>query len=324
MENEDLSNSLPTMLTQILRKQKYHIVGNHSAVKGCRWLHEALVHNRPCYKQKFYGIKTHQCIQMTPVLYNCTQKCLFCWRAQTSDVQNSWDETKVPKWDLAEMIIDGSIKEQLRILSGYRDNPKVDKRKLREALNPRHVAISLAGEPTLYTHLGELIEMFHKKGFTTFLVSNGTMPSALAEIDCEPTQLYVSLCAPDRETFNRVCRPQVDKAWEKLNQTLMLLHNFRCPTVIRITLAKSTNMMNVKGYADIIRKADPTYVEPTGYMHVGFSRLRLSFEATPSHAEISEFARELSLETGYGILDESVESRVVLLSKLQTAVRLSR
>jgi tRNA wybutosine-synthesizing protein 1 len=130
-----------------------------------------------------------------------------------------------------EEIVDGSINEQLRILSGYKDNSRVDKGKLREALNPRHIAISLTGEPTLYAFLGELIRMFHKKGFTTFLVSNGTLPSILAELDEEPTQLYIFVCTPDKETFNRVCRPQVERAWEKLNETLMLLRSFKCPTV---------------------------------------------------------------------------------------------
>jgi tRNA wybutosine-synthesizing protein 1 len=49
------------------------------------------------------------------------------------------------------------------------------------------VAISLTGEPTLYRHIDELIRIFHKKGLTTFLVSNGTNPSALARLSEEPT-----------------------------------------------------------------------------------------------------------------------------------------
>jgi tRNA wybutosine-synthesizing protein 1 len=90
-----------------------------------------------------------------------------------------------------------------------------------------------------------------------------------------------------------------------------------------MTLGNYLNMTNINGYAGIIKKADPTYVEPKGYVHVVFSRLRMNFDAVPTHAEISEFARQLSLGTGYCILDESVESRVVLLSKLDTPIRLS-
>lgn len=140
-----MGKTIPAPLIQTFRKQKYHLVGKHSAVKKCRWLHEALVNGRPCYKQKFYGIKTHQCIQMTPALFYCTQKCLFCWRAQNNDLHLRWDEMRLPSWDSVEEIVEGCIKEQLRILTGYKANPKTDKRKLREALNPKQVAISLTG-----------------------------------------------------------------------------------------------------------------------------------------------------------------------------------
>jgi tRNA wybutosine-synthesizing protein 1 len=69
-----LETLVPSELIDALKKQKYHFVGKHSAVKRCRWLYETLIHNRPCYKQKFYGIKTHQCIQMTPAAFYCTQQ----------------------------------------------------------------------------------------------------------------------------------------------------------------------------------------------------------------------------------------------------------
>jgi tRNA wybutosine-synthesizing protein 1 len=305
----------------MLKKQKYHIVGGHSAVKKCRWLHEALVNNRPCYKQKFYGIKTHQCIQMTPALFNCTQQCLFCWRAQSGDIQATWNELKLPPWNSPEEIVEGSIKEQLKILSGYKANPKSGKRKFNKALHPKHVAISLTGEPTLYQNLAELIQKFHKKGFTTFLVTNGTNPTALTELEEEPTQLYISACAPDKTTFNHTCRPQIPKAWNKLNETLSILPSFKCPTVLRITLARDLNMKNVEGYAKLIQKAHPTYVEPKAYMHVGFSRLRLGFDSMPSHKEIKEFATQLAAKTSYDVINESSDSRVVLLSRLQKSIR---
>ena len=312
---------VPSALTQALTKQKYHLVGRHSAVKRCRWLYETLIHDRPCYKQKFYGIKTHQCIQMTPALFYCTQKCLFCWRAQSGDHQIIWDEMRVPAWDSPEEIVEGSIKAQLEILSGYKGNPETNQKKFKEALTPRHAAISLTGEPTLYKNIGELIHAFHRRGFTTFLVSNGTMPSVLAKLEEEPTQLYISVCAPDEEAFKHVCRPQIPKAWEKLNQTLELLSSFKCPTVIRITLVRGLNMKNIKGYSKLVEKANPTYIEPKAYMHVGFSRLRLGYECMPNHREIREFATQIAKETSYNIIDESQESRVVLLSKLEKSIR---
>jgi tRNA wybutosine-synthesizing protein 1 len=257
---------------------------------------------------------------MTPALFYCTQQCLFCWRAQSTDFQQTWDELKLPEWDSPEDIVEASIKAQLAILSGYKANPKTDQQKFKEALTPKHAAISLTGEPTLYKPIGELIHAFHRREFTTFLVSNGTVPSSLAKLSEEPSQLYISACAPDKKTFQHVCRPQIPNAWDKLNETLALLPSFTCPTVIRITLANGLNMKNVRGYGDIIEKADPTYVEPKAYMHVGFSRRRIGFENMPSHNEIRGFALQLMEETGYNIIDESEESRVVLLSKLEKPI----
>jgi len=306
----------------MLQNQKYHLVGRHSAVKRCRWLYETLIHNRPCYKQKFYGIKSHQCLQMTPAVFYCTMRCRFCWRAQSGDLELKWEETQLPKWDAPEDIIEGCIKAQFKILSGYKGNPKANPEKYREALTPRHAAISLTGEPSLYSPLDGLIQGFHRRGFTTFLVSNGTVPETLSRLGEEPTQLYVSVSAFDQKMFSEVCRPHVPEAWKKLNETLSLLPSFKCPTVIRLTLARHLNLKHPKLYARLIEKANPTYVEPKAYMHVGFSRLRLGFKNMPTHREIQDFATLLAEEMGYNILDEAQESRVVLLSHLEKPIKL--
>jgi tRNA wybutosine-synthesizing protein 1 len=228
---------------------------------------------------------------------------------------------ELPNWDSAEEVVQESLKAQAKILTGYSGHPKTDWKKFTEALTPRHVAISLAGEPTLYGHLEELIHAFHRKGFTTFLVSNGTVPSKLAELNEEPTQLYISVCAPNEDVFKRVCRPQVPNAWAKLNETLGLLPSFRCPTVTRMTLVKGHNMEFADGYADLIEKTEPTYIEAKAYMHVGFSGLRLDYASMPSHGEVQNFARHLAERTGYRIIDEASESRVVLLSKRGKPIR---
>ena len=251
-------------------------------------------------------------------------RCLFCWRVQSGDIASlKWEETGASKWDEPEEIVEASVEAQLKILTGYKGNPKTNREKFRAALKPRHVAISLAGEPTLYPQLGELIKCFHRRGFTTFLVSNGTVPEALTKLSEEPTQLYVSLCAYDEQSFQKTCRPQIPRAWEKLNQTLASLPSFKCPTVLRLTLVRHLNMKHPELYAKFIEKANPTYIEPKAYMHVGFSRLRLGFENMPTHEEIRNFAEELAKETGYHVLDEAPDSRVVLLSRLEKAIRLA-
>ncbi len=109
--------------------------------------------------------------------------------------------------------------------------------------------------------------------------------------------------------------------WERLNESLELLKSFRCPTVIRSTLVRDKNMDEVDGYAKLISKAEPTYVEAKAYMHVGFSTMRLGFDDMPSHEEVRRFAQQLAAETGYRILDEAADSRVVLLSRLDKPIR---
>ena len=226
-------------------------------------------------------------------------------------------------WDSPTTIVEGALKAQKRILSGYKVHAKRDEKRYLEALRPKHAAISLAGEPTLYPELGGLVKEFHRRHFTTFIVTNGTVPKALETLSEEPTQLYVSLSAPKEEVFSRVCRPQVDGAWQNLNQSLELLSCFTCPTVVRLTLVKRLNLMDAEGYARLIAKAEPTYVEAKAYVYVGMSRHRLKFENMPTHTEIRDFGEELSSLTGYKILDESIPSRVVLLSRLTKPIKLA-
>jgi tRNA wybutosine-synthesizing protein 1 len=318
-----LEETIPNQLVQALKKQKYHLVGAHSAVKRCKWLHESIVNDRVCYKEKFYGIKSHKCMQMSPSLYCCTQQCMFCWRAQNGDLQVKWDELAMPHVDGVAEIIDGSLKAQHKILSGYKGNPKTNWKKFIEAQAPKHVAISLTGEPTLYAPLGDLIDGFFNRGLTTFLVSNGTLPEKLLKLKREPTQLYVSLCAPNIAVYRQLCRPQVPDAWEKLNQTLEGLQSFKCPTVLRMTLVKDRNMNLIEEYAKLIAKANPTYIEAKAYMHIGFSNLRLSFDSMPQHFEVKAFAAALAEVTGYRVIDEAPDSRVVLLSQLDKAKKIT-
>jgi len=257
---------------------------------------------------------------MTPAMVHCTMRCKFCWRVQPDDAGTYFDETVMPDWDDPTSIVEGCIQAQRRILSGYKANPRADRERYDEALKPKHVAISLTGEPTLYPDLGNLIREFHRRRFTTFVVTNGTLPQMLSDLEEEPTQLYVSVCAPDEKTFLETCRPQVPDAWQRLNHTLELLPSFSCPTVVRHTLVRNLNMKNPERYARIIARGNPTYIEPKGYVCVGYSRNRLTFDSMPTHNEIRQFAKDLAAFTGYKILNEATDSRVVLLSRLEKPI----
>ena len=297
---------------RILQKQGYAIVGNHSAVKLCHWLRESLLRNRFCYKQKFYGIKSHRCLQMSPAVNNCTQNCLFCWRFQ------GFEEVKLNEVDEPEFIVEESIRQQRRLITGYKGDPRVDRKKWEEAMEPNQVAISLIGEPTLYPRLGELIEEYHKRGFTTFLVTNGTMPEVIENIDPLPTQLYVTVAAPNKEIYKKLLVPLIKNGWERLNRTLEILPSLNTRKVIRHTLVKGWNMeRHEKEYAKLDEKADADFIEPKAYVFVGYSRTRLTIENMPSHEEVRDFARKLANLTSYHYQDEMEESRVVMLSKIK-------
>jgi tRNA wybutosine-synthesizing protein 1 len=290
-------------------------VGRHSAVKTCLWVKNSLTKGKVCYKEKFYGIKSHRCMQMTPAVAYCSNRCLYCWRLMPGERGLNWDGELMPEEDDPKEIVEEALKVHRKALNGFKGNPLVLRERWEEAVKPRHVAISLSGEPTDYSRLDELIEEFGKRGLTTFLVTNGTNPEALKGIR-DPTQLYISLSAPSEEAYRRICRPTNDGNWRKLLESLSLLRGFSCPTVVRITAVRDLNMFDPDSYSRIITKSNPTYVEVKAYMHVGFSTSRLGFDSMPSHSEILHFAKELAERTGYDIVDEVPISRVVLLSRI--------
>ncbi len=294
-----------------LYKQGYRIVGNHSSIKACLWTKKAIRGEDRCYKQEFYDTITHRCIQMTPSLHTCGHRCLWCWR----DV----DFTK-PKWkgeiDDPKLIIDGCIKAHIKYLQGFGGNKKTDWRKYKEIKKPQQFAISLSGEPTQYPKLPELILELRKRKINQFLVTNGTQPSMLKKLldkRALPTQLYITVPAPDKETYKKVCRPLIKDGWESILNSLSLLKKFR-RNVIRLTLAKKINMIKPEKYAALIKKYKPKYVECKGYVWVGHSRKRLIKENMPEHKDIKEFAKEIAKHSNYKIINEKKESRVVLLA----------
>ena len=83
----------PNKIKQLMKKQGYRFVGNHSAVKICRWTKQSLRNEGVCYKEQFYGIKAHLCCQMTPWL-GCDNKCIHCWRAIEFDFNKIINKNK--------------------------------------------------------------------------------------------------------------------------------------------------------------------------------------------------------------------------------------
>ena len=220
---------------------------------------------------------------MTPTLH-CNQQCLHCWRA------TDLDETEMFGFDEPQKLVDGSITAQKMLISGYKGASTTNMQKLQEANDPSQVAISLNGEPTLYPYLDELIECYHHERMTTFVVSNGSHPEVLEQI--HPTQLYVSLNSPDEKHFYSMCKPQTHR-FEQLLESLHILADHPSRTALRITLANGVNAFGEPGYAKLIELAEPDYVEVKSYMHLGFSRKRLSRAAMMSYEGVMSFAKDI-------------------------------
>ncbi|WP_404808189.1 4-demethylwyosine synthase TYW1 [Methanobrevibacter smithii] len=302
--------SLNKKQVEKLESSGYRFVGshNHAAAKICHWTKQSILDKGVCYKEKFYGIESHRCLQMAPAVPNCQQKCEFCWR-DLSYTQTQWEG----EYDDPKTIIDEAVKAQNNLLCGFFGNDKANKEKLEESKTPTNAAISLAGEPMLYPEIDELIAEFNRRNFTTFVVSNGQCVNKLKNLENEPYQLYLSLDAPTKKIYNDVCQPQISEGWDNLNQSLDTLASFNSRTCIRTTCVKGRNMTNPEKYAELIKKASPDFVEIKAYMCVGSSRHRLTPDNMPTFDEVKSFAQKIGENCGKKIVNESEVSRVVLL-----------
>ena len=302
------------MLTQEakleLEKQQYRIVGSHSAVKTCGWTKNMINGEGGCYKLKFYGIMSNQCMQMTTSI-SCANRCSFCWRGYKAPVSKEW------KWgiDNPKMIFEKSLEEHRKLLAGFGGSEKANKAAFEKSKEVRHVALSLTGEPITYPMMNELVELFHKDNISTFLVTNAQYPESVKNL--KPiTQLYLSIDAPTKELLKEVDVPLFQDYWERMNKCLKYLAEKKQRTCIRLTVIKGINDIMPEKYAELITKGNPDFLEVKAYMFVGASRERLKMENMPLHEEVVAFCNELSnFLPSYEIVSEHLPSRVVLFAK---------
>lgn len=293
-----------------LEKSGYRFVGTHghAAAKICHWTKQSILDKGVCYKEKFYGIESHRCLQMSPSVSSCQQECEFCWR-DLSYTETEWEG----EYDDPKTIIDEAIKAQNNLLCGFGGNDNANKDKLEQSKLPNNAAISLAGEPMMYPDIDDLIAEFNRRNFTTFVVSNGQCVDKLKNLSYDPYQLYLSLDAPSNKIYKSICNPKINDGWSNLNESLETLSTFNSRTCIRTTVVKGKNMTSPEQYASLIKKANPDFVEIKAYMCVGSSRERLTLDNMPTFDEILKFANEIGRCCGKKIVNESKISRVVLL-----------
>jgi len=309
--------TIPENVKKDLENKHYGLVGSHSAVQICEWTKKSLRGKGECYKNKFYGASTHSCAQVSPNVMWCDQNCIFCWRPAEYMLKKEIKE----KVENTKDIIEGLVKARYKLLTGFKGQENIDKKKLHEALDifPMHWAISLSGEPTLYPKLAEFIkELKKRKVQTIFLVSNGQNPNVIKELEKKkalPTQLYISLDAWSEKSHAKINKGIRKDSFSRLLKSLKLLKDLPTRTVIRLTVIQNVNTSKtaIKEFAKIIEMSQADFIEIKSYMWLGNSRERLKQDNMPSNDQLTTFAKALEKHLpSYKYEDDSYTSRIIL------------
>ena len=227
--------------------------------------------------------------------------------------------------------LSGSQLDPELILKERVTTPEKIKKTFQDALEPSHAAISLAGEPTLYPGISELIAGFRKHKFSTFIVSNGTTPEVLESMDSLPTQLYITLPPPDEQLYKKIHRPSIRGTYDRIQKSLNLLPSLSCRKILRITHVKTLNDhlsgIPLKAWVKMIDTANPDFLDIKGFavearalllkkrMGLGGDGRNIGESASfaPEFDDVLEFATLLSEEGNYPIIETVEASRDVLL-----------
>ncbi|MFA4960813.1 MAG: radical SAM protein [Candidatus Pacearchaeota archaeon] len=325
----------PKNWEETLKKMNYALVGNTSAVQICRWTKNSLRGDRGCWKEKFYGISSAGCCEMTPSVMWCENKCLHCWRPIEMNLG-----IELPKIDDPKKILDKIVEERKKLLIGFKGRKEIDEKKFNESLDPKLYTMSLSGEPTLYPRLGEIFKEIRRRGAVSFLVTNGLNSQAIKNLKTDelPTQITVSTNAPNENLFNTWHRSCKKNAWNEFLKTLDVIKNLKGKVrrVIRLTLVQKgkngtyknlTNMSakNIDEYTILIKKAEPDFIHIKGFMSVGHARKRFGYDKQPWFSEVKNFSFKLLKElSNYEFGAEDERSCVVMLKKKGIGMKIEK
>jgi tRNA wybutosine-synthesizing protein 1 len=193
-----------------------------------------------------------------------------------------------------------------------------------EAMRIKRCALSLVGEPIFYPRINEFVGLLHGERISSSLVCNAQHPDQLRDLR-RVTQLYISIDASNRESLRRIDRPLHRDFWERFQSCLDILREKRFVqrTVFRLTLVKGFNVEEeVEGYAVLVQKGLPCFVEVKGVTYCGTSSSAgagLTMQIVPFYEEVVEFVEALDAALArrgleYGIASEHAHSCCILLA----------
>eukprot|EP00392_Amoebophrya_sp_AT5.2_P014984 g15166.t1 len=308
-----------------LAKEGYQVVGQHSAVKLCRWTKHHLRGRGGCYKHTFYGIASLSCMEATPSLA-CANKCVFCWRHHKNPVAKEWE------WVMDEpnFIVQNWLSEHAKMIKTLKGVPGVTPERFEQAKQIKHCALSLVGEPIMYPKINELLGLLHAEGISTFLVTNAQFPEQMKALG-PVTQMYLSIDAATKETLKAVDRPLKANYWDCFLESIDALRDFKFSrTVFRLTLVQGKNMdpTDIAEYAKLIGRGEPDFIEIKGVTYNGDAqgKEKMTMKSVPWHHEVVAFGRsilaaaEAGLGERYELACEHEHSLIILLARKEFKV----
>ena len=311
---------LPQNVIDSLEKKHYGVFG-HSAVQVCGWTKKSLTGKGVCYKEKFYGIECHSCMEFSPAAMWCQQNCTFCWRPMEF---MKYVEIKADEVDNSKEIVDNLLIKRKKLLSGFGGHPDADLKKLKEAQNPSHFAISLSGEPSMYPHLDKIVEYLKTlpKTKSIFIVTNAQVPEFFEKLEKNPgslpTQLYISLDSPTEEIFKKVNLSLNKNGWKRLHTSLEIFSRLNTRRLFRFTLIKGVNDLEsqFEDYKKLIELGKPDFLELKGFVYIGMARKRHTKEQSPTYIDVEEFAKNFAKYLGnYEYVSSAPNSLICLLKR---------
>ncbi|SJK85769.1 S-adenosyl-L-methionine-dependent tRNA 4-demethylwyosine synthase [Babesia microti strain RI] len=317
---EDFGTKTAEMLSALqkrnLIKEGYRIIGSHSAVKLCRWTKSHMRGRGGCYKHTFYGIISSRCMEMTPSLA-CANKCVFCWRHHTNPVGTRW------KWntDDPQFIAKQAEEQHVKMVKELKGVLDIKSDRFEEAQHIKHCALSLVGEPIMYPHINQLIDILHTRQISTFLVTNAQFPDLLNTLK-KVTQLYLSIDAFDKESLKKIDRPLFSDFWQRFQQSISILATRGERTVFRLTLVKQFNMTEhaneLQDLAMLVSLGKPCFIEIKGVTYCGVNS-DITMANVPWHDQVVLYAHALIsasewVGTNYTVICQHRHSCSVLIA----------